>query len=78
MHKCYFHGDCGCSLHSIGRIIIHTRHLFGTLSLFQDTLIYFYPMLNPFKSPCNNFFVVLVTNHVTSFEPKMLYLFNFF
>ena len=51
------------------------KTLVGTLSL---TLIYCYSMLNPFESPCNNFFVVLMTNHVTNFEPKMLYLFNFF
>lgn len=38
---CYFFvGKCGRSLHSIDYIIIHTRHLFGTLNLFQATLIF--------------------------------------
>jgi len=75
--ECYFPGACIGSIQTIGRNFINTRHLFGTPGLLKPSLLSCYHFLTHFERPCEILFVVLMTNLVTSFEPYVLYLFNF-
>jgi len=64
-------------LQIIGRIFIHIRHVVWHSEPFQATLSIMLSIANPFWTSMP-FYLFFVTNHVTIFEPTMLYLFNFF
>jgi hypothetical protein len=74
MFECYLSMACIGFLQIIGRIFMHIRHVVWHSEPFQATLSIMLSIDNPL-SKSMQFSLSFVMNHVTSFEPTMLYLF---